>query len=215
MTTTPPEVRPRERFSGLLLPLALAAYGAALLALLGGFAGVLGAIAAASSDAPVRAALAVRTDLPAAPGTHEYSGGPYVADGAQVVVTGVDADVSGLDAVTRVALQLGPALSALTGALVLAAVGLGLARIRRRDAARPASRPLLVAAAALAIGTVVAQAITLGGRARLGHVSWIGPGGLDGFTGTVGATFDLTPLVGALGLLVVVLVLRRSEPLRE
>jgi hypothetical protein len=208
-TTT--QLAPRERFAWVLMPLALVAYGVALLSLLSALISAGAAIGAVSSDAPVPVTLHTETHLTAKPGTHSYSGGPYVPDGAQVLATSVITQVSGTDAPTRVALQLGLTLWSATAVLVASAIGLTLTRLRGHDAQQSASRPALVATIGLAVGSTVAQIVSAWANMRLGHVAWIGEHGLTAFTAIDDPAFDLTPLGAAAALLVVVLLVRRGE----
>lgn len=166
-------------------------------------------ITAATSDAPIAVDLRSTATLSPAPGTHFYSGGPYIADGSTVTITGTTAEVSGTDASTRLAVRLGSTLWTATIALVATAIGLMLARLRtgRGSAARPAA----VAASALAIGSSLAQGVAAWGNMRLGHVAWTGPDGVSGFTAIGATVFDLTPLAIAAALLAAVVVIRRSE----
>lgn len=204
----------RERFGWVLIPLALIAYGCAFFFALGAIVGGSLAVTSIGSTDPVTVSLHGQTELHQGPGTHAYSGGPYIADDTVVTATSATTEVSGVDAASRLALRLGPALWEATVAVVATALGVAISRIGGREP-RPAARPVTVAAAALAVGSTVAQAVTAYGTTRLGHVAWIGLDGIDGFTAIPNTVFDLTPLAVAGALLAVVVVLRRNERLTE
>jgi hypothetical protein len=189
-TTSSPQTVPRERLSWVLLPLALVAYGCGLLFLLGLLPAVMSTVSAATSVQPMSVDLHGQTELGKASGAHSYSGGPYIADDAIVTVTGATALVSGMDAPTRVAVRLGPALWTATIVVVAAALGSMFARLRAREPRRSAARPSAVAAAALAVGSSAAQGVTAWANMRLGHVAWMGPAGVDGFSAIGPTVFD-------------------------
>lgn len=211
MSRAPTPLSMHEPSGWVLLPLALLAYGCALLFLVLALLGVLSTIDAATSDATIPIALHAQATLAATPGWHSYSGGAFIADGSAVTATTVSTDVSGADTLTRVAIRLGPTLWSVTIVMVGSALGLTFARLRARDPGRLASRSVLVGAIGLAVGSSIAQLVAAWADMRLGHVAWIGEHGATGFTAIGKDVFDFTPLAVAAVLLGAVVVVRRSE----
>lgn len=204
--------RSRERFEWTLFPLALIAYATGALALLALMAQAFTLPAAFGSTGAVLLDLHSTFELPATAGTHHYFGGAFIADGVTVTGTGARADISGINALSRVLLPLGPLLWSATICTTATAIGLTLARLRDHNTPRPASKPLQVAAIALGIGSTAAQIVSAVALTQIGRVAWDGRGGIDGFTATPDTLFDATPIAIAVALLAVVLVIRRSEP---
>ena len=145
-------------------------------------------------------------------GQNHYSGGPFVQDRTSVTVTQVSTTLNGVPLVNRVLLGAAPILWTLTAVAVALLLGLVIRRLLSGSSfGRDASRPVVLAAAVLAIGSTVAQITEVATPIAFGAFSWAAPNGYPisiSRGGEVG--FQFSPLLAACGLLVVALVLRRG-----
>lgn len=155
--------------------------------------------------------------LPTAPGSTSYSGVPFVQDGTRVIATEVTTTLNGVPLGNRIALAVAPLLWTTTGLLVTLLLGQVVWHLARGASfGVRLSRPVVIAAAALAIGPSVAQVTQGASYLAFGRFAWPAPRGEDAsLLRAGGVTFDFAPLLLACGLLAVALILRRGLALQR
>lgn len=148
---------------------------------------------------------------------NHYSGGPFVRDGTPVTVTQVSTTLNGVPLINRILLGAAPILWTVTAIGVALLLGLVIRRLLSGTSfGRDASRPVVLAAVVLAIGSTVAQIAELATPIAFGAFSWAAPNGYPISISRGGELgFQFSPLLAACGLLVVALVLRRGLALQR
>ncbi|HEY8319350.1 MAG TPA: hypothetical protein VIG76_11005 [Amnibacterium sp.] len=148
---------------------------------------------------------------------NDYGGAPFVRDGTPVTATQVSTTLDAVPAAERILLGLTPVLWTITALIVTALLAIAISRLLGGAGfGTGTSRPVILAAAALAIGSSVAQ--ILQGVVALGMsgFTWAAPhSASSNLFRTDGFTFEFTPLFAAAGLVAIALVLRRGLALQQ
>ena len=156
-------------------------------------------------------------DLKTNGGQNSYGGGPFVQDGQSVTVAQVATTLNGVPLVNRILLGAAPIAWTITGVGFALLLGLAIRRLLTGTSfGRGLSRPVVIAAAVLAIGSSVAQILELATPIAFGAFAWAAPSGYPISISRAGAYgFQFGPLLAACGLLVVALLLRRGLALQR
>lgn len=150
--------------------------------------------------------------LPKPTGQNHYTGSPYIADGQSVTATQTHAEVTGLNTFTVVMLALTPAAWSLTVAFTAMCVARAAGSLRAgRQPGALVVRMLHRAAAALGIGSTLAQLLQAAANLGLGHIAWNSPALGDAGSFNAGATtFSFLPLIATIGILATATTLNRT-----
>ena len=155
--------------------------------------------------------------LPTNGGENHYSGAAFVQDGTALVATHVATTLNAVPLVDRILMGSVPILWTLTALAVTLLLGVAIRRLSAGTAyGSDSSRPVVLAALALAIGSSIAQIVDGATFIGFGGFDWGAPSSMSrAIDRTGGFTFEFAPLLAACGLLVVALVLRRGLALQR
>lgn len=155
--------------------------------------------------------------LPTRVGQNSYGGGPFVQDGTAVTATQVSTVLNDVPLLNRVWMGGAPILWSLTAVIVAVLLGLAIRRLAAGTSfGRDASRPVVIAAAVLAVGSTVAQIVQGAELLGFGAFAWAAPSSMGLSIDRAGGwTFEFAALLAACGLLVIALVLRRGLALQR
>lgn len=204
--------RATERFGWTITAVRVLAALTAAAYFIGPIFNVVNLVAWLQPHAAVPVELSNAYPLPAPTDQNSYSGTPYIADGHGATVTQTQASVTGLSTLTIVMLALTPMVWNITAALIALFVTRAAGSLRSPQPPGPSAvRMLHFAAAALGIGSTLAQLVQAVSNLGLGHVAWNSPVLGDAGSFSAGATtFSFLPLIATIGILAAATALNRA-----